>query len=54
MRRPHIVPTALFVLLLLCACGQKGPLYLPQPEPIDSQAEMEQDDAEKQKKKPNT
>lgn len=34
-RRAALIPSALLALLLcgsLSACGQKGPLYLPQPD----------------------
>jgi predicted small lipoprotein YifL len=32
--------TLTFVALLLCGCGQKGPLYLPDspPQPVEAQS----------------
>jgi predicted small lipoprotein YifL len=38
------------IALLLAACGQKGPLYLPAPEPESAQAsEVGPNEAEKKK-----
>lgn len=51
MRRPPIVPLSLLLCLLLAACGQKGPLYLPDPEPVDSKEVTAPDDPEDTKKK---
>ncbi len=44
---PRTLPKALFLTLILClasACGNKGPLYLPdEPMPAQASAAMEED-----------
>ncbi|XAW59604.1 lipoprotein [Halomonas sp. Bachu 37] len=38
----RVAPLAMAVMLL-AACGQKGPLYLPDPEPADQRPAAEQE-----------
>ncbi|MEA5444913.1 lipoprotein [Gammaproteobacteria bacterium AB-CW1] len=38
------IASLLLVALLLAGCGQKGPLFLPEPEEEESQNESENND----------
>ena len=44
MRIFHIL--AIASLILLSACGQKGPLYHPEPEPATENAQPEEEETE--------
>ncbi len=50
MKKIEILLVALVASLLLSACGQKGPLYLPQEQPAEAaqgnDAESEDEDKE--------
>ncbi|MFE8071219.1 lipoprotein [Marinobacteraceae bacterium S3BR75-40.1] len=42
---PRLLPALLALLLLLSACGQKGPLYRPAPPPAaDTQSQQPADE----------
>ncbi|MDX1461296.1 MAG: lipoprotein [Xanthomonadales bacterium] len=47
MFRIRNAPLLLMAAVLMTACGQKGPLYLPEPDPQNEEA---REDKEKTKK----
>lgn len=51
MRYPNFMLILVLLLLSLAACGQKGPLYLPDQQAADTQQDAEDESAEKKEKK---
>ena len=43
MSRPLIILCTALVMLMLAGCGQKGPLYLPEPGASETSQDDEQD-----------
>ncbi len=43
MSRSLIILCTLVALLMLAGCGQKGPLYLPEPDPSETSQDDERD-----------